>query len=76
MTATVNKQRRINLNRVSPEVYEAIVVLNTAAALIVAGRVDDLAAGAARAVDAIDSGAAKDTLRALVAITNEAAPGD
>jgi anthranilate phosphoribosyltransferase len=56
--------------------YRDIVVLNTAAALIVAGRVDDLAAGAARAVDAIDSGAAKDTLRALVAITNEAAPGD
>ena len=56
--------------------YRDIVVLNSAAALIVAGRVDDLAAGAARAVDAIDSGAAKDALRALIAITNEAAPGD
>jgi anthranilate phosphoribosyltransferase len=56
--------------------YRDIVVLNSAAALIVAGRVDDLAAGVARAVDAIDSGAAKDALRALIAITNEAAPGD
>jgi anthranilate phosphoribosyltransferase len=56
--------------------YRDIVVLNSAAALIVAGRVDDLAAGVARAVDAIDSGAAKDVLRALIAITNEAAPGD
>ncbi len=56
--------------------YRDIVVLNSAAALIVADRVDDLAAGAARAVEAIDSGAAKDTLRALVAITNEAAPDD
>jgi anthranilate phosphoribosyltransferase len=52
------------------------VVLNSAAALIVAGRVDDLAAGVGRAVEAIDSGAAKDALRALIGITNEAAPGD
>jgi anthranilate phosphoribosyltransferase len=50
--------------------------LNSAAALVVAGRFDDLAAGAARAMDAIDSGAAKDVLRALIAITNEAGPGD
>jgi anthranilate phosphoribosyltransferase len=56
--------------------YRDIVVLNAAAALIVAGRVDDLEAGAARATEAIDSGAAKDVLRGLIAITNEAAPGD
>ena len=31
MTTTTGTTRRINLNRVSPEVYEAIVVLNTAA---------------------------------------------
>jgi anthranilate phosphoribosyltransferase len=42
----------------------------------VAGRVDDLEAGVARATEAIDSGAAKDVLRGLIAITNEAAPGD
>jgi anthranilate phosphoribosyltransferase len=56
--------------------YRDIVVLNSAAALIVAGQAEDLAAGAARAVDAIDSGAARDALRALVAITNEAAAGE
>jgi anthranilate phosphoribosyltransferase len=56
--------------------YRDIVVLNSAAALIVAGRADDLEDGAVRAVDAIDNGAAKDVLKALVAITNEAAPGD
>src|SRR5918996_2942666 len=56
--------------------YRDIVVLNAAAALIVAGRVEDLKAGVARSVDAIDSGAAKDVLRGLIAITNEAAPGD
>jgi anthranilate phosphoribosyltransferase len=56
--------------------YRDIVVLNSAAALIVAGRVDDLAAGVARAVDAIDSGAAKDVLRGLVAISSEATPGE
>jgi anthranilate phosphoribosyltransferase len=56
--------------------YRDIVVLNSAAALIVAGRADDLEDGAARAADAIDSGAAKDVLKALIAITNEAPPGD
>jgi anthranilate phosphoribosyltransferase len=56
--------------------YRDIVVLNSAAALVVAGRAEDLAGGGARAVDAIDSGAAKDVLRALIAITNEATPGE
>jgi AhpD family alkylhydroperoxidase len=31
MTATVENVRRINLNKVSPELYEAMVVLSTAA---------------------------------------------
>jgi anthranilate phosphoribosyltransferase len=56
--------------------YRDIVALNAAAALIVAGQVDDLEAGVARSTEAIDSGAAKDVLRGLIAITNEAAPGD
>jgi anthranilate phosphoribosyltransferase len=56
--------------------YRDIVVLNSAAALIVAGQAEDLAAGAARATDAIDSGAAREALRALVAISNEAAPDE
>lgn len=43
-----------------------IVVLNSAAGLVVAGVADDLAHGVARAADAIDSGAAAATLRAAV----------
>jgi anthranilate phosphoribosyltransferase len=52
--------------------YRDIVLLNSAGALVVAGQVDDLAAGVARAAEVIDSGAAKDALRGLTAITNEA----
>ena len=55
--------------------YRDIVLLNSAAALVVAGQADDLASGVARAVDAIDSGAAKATLAKLVAISNEAPRG-
>jgi anthranilate phosphoribosyltransferase len=56
--------------------YRDIVLLNSAAALIVAGVAEDLGAGAARAIEAIDSGAAKAVLGALVAITNEALAGE
>ncbi len=47
-----------------------IVLLNTAAALIVADRASDLRDGAAIAAEAIDSGAARQALADLVAITN------
>jgi anthranilate phosphoribosyltransferase len=47
-----------------------IVLLNSAAALIVAGRVDNLRAGAEEAAQAIDSGAARQVLERLVAATN------
>jgi anthranilate phosphoribosyltransferase len=56
--------------------YRDIVLLNSAAALIVAGKADDLAAGVARAAEAIDGGAAKAALAGLVAISNEAPAGD
>jgi anthranilate phosphoribosyltransferase len=56
--------------------YRDIVLLNSAAALIVAGQADDLATGVARAAAAVDSGAAKAALGGLVAITNEAPPDD
>lgn len=44
-----------------------MVVLNAAAALVVAGQADDLSAGVRRASSALDSGAAKQTLARLVA---------
>jgi len=50
--------------------YRDIVVLNSAAALLVAGKVTDLKEGAGVALDAIMSGKAAKTLAALVAITS------
>jgi len=52
-----------------------VVLLNSAAALVVAGQADDLRDGAERAARAIDSGAARQVLERLVAATN-AAPAD
>jgi len=49
--------------------FRDVVVLNAAAALVVAGRCDGVAAGAVRAAEAIDSGAAKAKLETLVRIT-------
>ncbi|HEV2562192.1 MAG TPA: anthranilate phosphoribosyltransferase [Rhizomicrobium sp.] len=45
--------------------FRDIVLLNSAASLVVAGKANDLKAGAALAADAIDSGAAKDLLARL-----------
>ncbi|MEQ8252932.1 MAG: anthranilate phosphoribosyltransferase [Oceanibaculum nanhaiense] len=50
--------------------YRDIVLLNAAAALIVAGKAGDLQEGAALAATALDQGKAKDALAKLVAITN------
>jgi anthranilate phosphoribosyltransferase len=50
--------------------YRDIVLLNSAAALLIAGKAGDLKSGAALAASAIDSGKAKAVLAQLVAITN------
>ncbi|MCW5722652.1 MAG: anthranilate phosphoribosyltransferase [Devosia sp.] len=50
--------------------YRDIVLLNAAAALIVADKADNLKDGAQMAAAAIDSGAAKHTLAKLVAVSN------
>ena len=52
--------------------YRDAVILNTAAALIVADKANSLTEGAELAADSIDSGAAKAKLEALVAITSGA----
>ena len=52
-----------------------VVLLNSAAALVVAGRADDLPAAMAIAARAIDSGAARQVLERLVAMTNEGSAG-
>jgi anthranilate phosphoribosyltransferase len=53
-----------------PGPYRDIVLLNSAAALVLAGKATDLKSGVALAASAIDSGKAKATLAELVAITN------
>ncbi len=52
--------------------FRDIVVLNTAAALIVGGKATSLTDGAALAVHAIESGAAKTALDRLIKVTNAA----
>ncbi len=53
-----------------PSAFRDIVILNAAAALIVAGVARDLKEGAERAANAIDTGAARKALDDLVRITN------
>ena len=48
-----------------------IVLLNTAAALVVAGLADDLTDGVGKAAKSIDSGAARQTLDTWVRVSNE-----
>ena len=52
--------------------FRDIVLLNAAAALMVADKADDLRSGVSIAADAIDNGAAKATLERLIAVTNQA----
>lgn len=54
--------------------YRDIAVLNSAAALVIAGKANDLAAGAEMAKNALTNGHAAKTLAALVAITNGQQP--
>ena len=53
-----------------PGPYRDIVLLNSAAALVLAGKATDLKSGVALAASVIDSGKARATLADLVAITN------
>jgi anthranilate phosphoribosyltransferase len=54
-----------------PGPYRDVVLMNAAAALVVADKARDLKAGVKIAADAIASGAAKRTLETMVAITRE-----
>jgi anthranilate phosphoribosyltransferase len=55
--------------------HRDIVVLNAAAALVVAGRVAELDAGVALAASSIDTGAAAEALARLVSVSHEARAG-
>jgi len=53
-----------------PGPYRDIVLLNSGAALVVAGRADDIKSGVELATDAVDSGAAAQKLKDLVNVSN------
>ena len=57
----------------TPSAFRDCVVLTAAGSLMIADKTDDLKSGVAIAQDAIDSGAAKQTLARLVEITNRGA---
>ncbi len=59
-----------------PGPFRDVVLYNSAAALIVAGKAGTLKDGVALAAAAIDEGKARATLDRLVAITNSGPPGD
>lgn len=59
----------------TPGPYRDIVVLNAAAALVVAGKASDLGQGAEAVAAAIDQGQVRRTLDKLVEITNRAGAG-
>ena len=59
----------------APSAYRDAVLLNAAAALVVAERAEDLASGVALARQSIDSGAAKAKADKLAALTGEAEEG-
>ena len=58
------------LEGASPGAYRDIVLLNASAALMVAGRAKDIKDGVAMAVRALDTGAARAKLEALITATN------
>ena len=71
--ATVNARALRDVLEGARNAYRDIVVLNAAGALVVAGKADDLAAGARTAEAAIDAGQALGVLERLVAVSNEGA---
>jgi anthranilate phosphoribosyltransferase len=65
-----NAGRLRSLLEGSRDPYRDVVLLNAAAALIVAGRADNLKQGVAQASEVIDSGRAKATLDKLISVSN------
>lgn len=57
----------------APSAYRDAVLLNAAAALVIADAAADLKEGAARAAQSIDSGAARTKIEALARVTTDAA---
>ena len=56
--------------------FRDIVLINSAAALVVAGKVDDVRDGVAMAAEALDGGKARAVLERLIELSNETVPGE
>ena len=69
--AEVNAHALRHLLNGAPGAFRDIVILNSAAALVVAGRTNDLLAGANIAASSIDKGKAQSALDRMITITNE-----
>ncbi len=69
--AKFNAEALTDLLAGKPSAYRDMVLLNAGAALIIAGKAEDLRQGAAMAADAIDNGSAQNVLQRLVAVSNE-----
>jgi anthranilate phosphoribosyltransferase len=70
--AAENAQALTALLKGEKNAYRDIVMLNAAAALMVAGRANDIMAGAVLAQQLLDNGAARDKLDQLVKVSNSA----
>ena len=57
----------------APGAYRDAVLLNTAGALVVVGKADNLKQGVEIARESLDSGAARAKIEALAEVTNRAA---
>ena len=69
--AQTNARLARNVLAREPGPHRDIVVLNAAAALVVAGRASDLVEGRTQAEESIDSGRAEAVLQGLVRVSNE-----
>jgi anthranilate phosphoribosyltransferase len=72
--AEFNASAIIDIMSGEKNAYRDIVLLNTAAALVVSGKASNLKAGVAMAASVIDSGKAKAKLEAWIEMSNEEPP--
>ncbi|HBQ34877.1 MAG TPA: anthranilate phosphoribosyltransferase, partial [Ochrobactrum anthropi] len=71
--AAVNAKALLGVLEGEKNAYRDIVLLNSGAALVIAGNAKDLKEGIALAAQSIDSGAALDVLQKVIAVSNDKA---
>jgi len=68
--ATYNAKALLDVLKGKKTAFRDVAILNAAAALVVAGKANDLKEGAALAANAIDSGEAEDKIDRLIKVSN------